>query len=371
MGERRGRLHALGPAALAGVALWALACAKTEPGRGREAEEPAVSSAGTSVAAAEAAEEATAEKAQPQPLAVPRAEPIPSELTESAPLRAPTADVIAPTPAPQPEPVAAEADDPPISHPEVVPAAPEPADGPEPAAAPARDQPETAAGDAQSAPGEEGEKGEEQGDLITLARGLKINRRERHVDADAEVCLADGALELLVTTPEGKPHEAIFTLKPKPRQLHAALLILGLTAGAPGHYGVFGAEGDSVRISVVYEKDGDEVVVPVNELVVHNDTGEHLPDNVFVFAGSLLARAREGNRLIYAADVAGDVVSLVSFPDEVLALRDPASSENGMLMWSVDGSKLPDVGTAVVLRISPCEKDAPPAPEESADGERP
>ncbi|MHC5058107.1 MAG: YdjY domain-containing protein [Planctomycetota bacterium] len=366
MTERRGRFHALGSAALAGVALWALACAKTEPGRERESRNPAVSSAGDPALAADAvAEESEAGKAEPRP------EPDPSGLTSPAPLEEPTADVGAPAPAPQPEPVAAEADDPPISHPETVPAAPEPADGLEPAAAPARDQPETAAGDARSAPGEEGEKGDEQGDLITLAQGLKINRRERYVDAEAEVCLADGALELLVTTREGKPHEAIFTLKRKPRQLHAALLILGLTAGAPGHYGVFGAAGDSVRISVVYEKDGGEVVVPVNELVVHNDTGEHLPDNVFVFAGSLLARAREGNRLIYAADVAGDVVSLVSFPDEVLALRDPASGENGMLMWSVDGSKLPDVGMAVILRISPCEKDAPPGPEEPADGELP
>ena len=201
--------------------------------------------------------------------------------------------------------------------------------------------------------GEDAEENE--AEIVTLADGLRIDRARRRVEADATVCLKSGALELLVTTPDGKPHEAIFTLKPRPSQFHAALLLLGYENGAPGRYGAFEATGDRVRIDVVHEKDGREIVIPANELIVNMETDENLPDNIFVFAGSLLSRTREDKRVVYAADLAGDVVSLSSFPDEVLALPYPASSENSQLMWGVDGSCLPGVGSTVVLRIGPAE----------------
>jgi len=201
---------------------------------------------------------------------------------------------------------------------------------------------------------EEDKEGSKAG-LVTLADGLRIDRARRRVEADATVCLKSGALELVVTTPGGKPHEAIFALVPKPSQLHAALLLLGYENGAPGRYGAFEATGDRVRIDVAYEKNGKRTVVPVNELIVNMETDENLPDNVFVFAGSLLSRTSEDRRVVYAADLAGDVVSLSSFPDEVLALPDPASSDNSRLMWGGDGSLLPGVGSEVVLRIGPAE----------------
>jgi len=219
---------------------------------------------------------------------------------------------------------------------------------------PAKPEPEGTAPDAEERPGP-AQIAENASNFIVLADGLRIDREKRRVEADATVCLMEGALELLVTTPDGKPHEAIFTLKPKPSQLHAALLILGFENGAPGQYGVFAATGNRMRIEVIHEKNGKEIVIPVNELVVACETDEYLTDNVFVFAGSVLSRAREDKRIVYAADFAGDVVSLASFPDEVLALSEPASSENARLMWGVDGSRLPGVGSTVVLRIEPAE----------------
>lgn len=189
--------------------------------------------------------------------------------------------------------------------------------------------------------------------IIRLAPGLSIDRVNRHVDVDAEVCMKSGALELIATTPEGKTHESIFSIEPRPRHVHVALLMLGLQSGAPGQFGGFGATGDRVRIDVIIEKDGEETSTPINEMVVGGEAGERLPANVFVFAGSFLARPKEAERLVYVADVVGDVISLVSFSDEVLALPEPASSSNEDLVWRVNGSLVPDVGTRVVLRISP------------------
>jgi len=188
---------------------------------------------------------------------------------------------------------------------------------------------------------------------VQLTPGIRIDRVNRHVDVDAKVCLSEGALELIATTPGGKTHESIFAIEPRPRHLHAALKVLGLQSGAPGEFGALAASGDRVRVDVIVEKDGEESVTPVNVLVVHRETAESLPANVFVFAGSHLARPEEGDGLVYAADVVGDVITLVSFEDEVLALPEPASADNDRLAWEIETSCVPDVGTPVVLRISP------------------
>lgn len=52
------------------------------------------------------------------------------------------------------------------------------------------------------------------------------------------------------------------------------------------------------------------------------------------------------------------MISLVSFPDEVFALPVSASSSNAKLLWEVDGTAVPPVGTPVVLRIRPVETPA-------------
>jgi hypothetical protein len=53
------------------------------------------------------------------------------------------------------------------------------------------------------------------------------------------------------------------------------------------------------------------------------------------------------------------VISIATFGDELLCLPGVHSHENGSLMWQVDATELPKVGTKVTLRLRPRVQPAP------------
>ena len=63
--------------------------------------------------------------------------------------------------------------------------------------------------------------------------GVKINLDEWSVDVDAEVCLHDGLLELILCVDNTKEHESIFSTKARALHIHTALLLMGSKPGTP------------------------------------------------------------------------------------------------------------------------------------------
>jgi len=184
--------------------------------------------------------------------------------------------------------------------------------------------------------------------------GVTLNRAEGFVDLNATVALRDGLLELVACTSGTKEHESLFAIAARPRHVHLALLLLGLEPGKPSGGLYEGdtwvgipAAGPKVAVSVVH--DGKEI--PVQQFVRGEKPDDRLADNVFLFAGSIVEEADESRS--YAADESGNVISLVAFGDEVLALPTPASADNDMLMWQANTAKMPPLSTAVKIRLRP------------------
>jgi hypothetical protein len=191
---------------------------------------------------------------------------------------------------------------------------------------------------------------------------LTVNVEKRFVDVDGVICLTEGPLELIATVPASKEHEAIVSSKARPKNIHLALLMLGLEPGSPGAWEykqdkviAHDPTGARVRITLLYEKDGKQVERPINELVRDAKTKKTMQTDEFVFAGSRIAKPAQGDPF-YAADASGDVVTLVSFPEELMALPTAASNSNENLIWEANTSELPEVGTAVTMRIYAVDK---------------
>ena len=70
----------------------------------------------------------------------------------------------------------------------------------------------------------------------------------------------------------------------------------------------------------------------------------------FLFAGSRLRDAGAGPKQ-YLADLSGNVISIATFGDEVLCLPTHQTQQNSALMWQVKPGVVPEVGTAVTLRL--------------------
>ena len=92
--------------------------------------------------------------------------------------------------------------------------------------------------------------------------------------------------------------------------------------------------------------------------VDENDAQEDVKfPHTFLFAGSHLHEEGAGPRR-YLADLSGNVISIATFGDEVLCLSEVHSRDNDALMWQIDATKLPKVGSKVTRRLRPQVKPA-------------
>jgi hypothetical protein len=225
--------------------------------------------------------------------------------------------------------------------------------------------------------------------------GLVVNRKERCVDVDATICLREGALELIACTKDTKEHESIIRVEARPIHIHAALLLLGAEPGNPamrrlvdeesGRWVDIPPRGGAVDVFLVFkDKEGKTVERPISDFIVrsdHDDSGPsgsgdqeqddtRFPTHTFLFAGSILHGDGSGPRR-YLSEESGNVISIVTFGDEVLCLPEYHSADNFALMWSIDPTHLPALDTKVTLRLKPQTRpakadDAPPSTDPPA-----
>ena len=107
-------------------------------------------------------------------------------------------------------------------------------------------------------------------------------------------------------------------------------------------------------VSVVYQH-GDSGVAerPMCDFIV-DERGEGFTDQPFLFAGSHVAPSPiEGQPPQYLADVSGNVVSISTFGDEVLSLREFSSHANRELIWQINTKVIPPQDTPATLRLRP------------------
>ena len=215
--------------------------------------------------------------------------------------------------------------------------------------------------------------------------GLVINFQERCVDIESSICLDRGTLELIACTKGSKEHESIVAIEARPMHIHAALLLLGASPGNPAmrkpidererRWIDIPPKGDPVDVFLVFKnRKGKMVEHPVSDFVARSEEG--LEEKVggdgngdgkeikfphrFLFAGSLLRSSGPGPRT-YMSDVSGNVISIATFGDELLCLPGIHGQEDGSLMWQVDATGLPKVGSKVTLRLRPQVRPAPKA----------
>ena len=232
--------------------------------------------------------------------------------------------------------------------------------------------------------------------------GLVIDFQKQCVDLDATVCLDRGYLELIACTKGSKEHESIVAITARPMHVHTALLLLGGNNGNPAirkpvdkektRWVELPPRGDSIDVFLVVENSkGETIERPVSDFVKRAkdhldedddneshklkdatkkgaaDTADRFP-NTFLFAGSQLRDRGKAPRQ-YLADQSGHVISIATFGDELLCLPSVHSQENGALMWRVDSTHLPKVGSKVTLRLRPRRKaKKPPNAERTNEG---
>ncbi|MBX3744845.1 MAG: hypothetical protein KF833_06000 [Verrucomicrobiae bacterium] len=203
--------------------------------------------------------------------------------------------------------------------------------------------------------------------------GVSINVQEWCVDVQSSVCLHRGELELVACTQGTKEHESIVAIEARPMHIHAALLLLGAKPGSPATRQLIGDQGGRwidvppsggpVDVSLVLKGgDGRMIEHPISDFIAPSsrrsdgsaspDKEARFPTHTFLFAGSILYGDGPGPRQ-YLSDQSGNVISLSTFGDELLCLPAIHSQDNEALMWQINATNLPAVGSNVTLRLRP------------------
>lgn len=232
--------------------------------------------------------------------------------------------------------------------------------------------------------------------LIETAPGVRIDLGRRLVQLDATVCIEAGWLEQVACTPGTREHESLVAIVAQPRDVHAALLLIGLEPGAPGSWRVeaerlieIPPRGAPVSIRVRFlGADGAPRVEPIERWIRDAARDRELAPTTWLFAGSLLVQlkgppkaahagtaeraddpdasdgahapersgqpeARAGGTR-YLADTSGSVIGLVTFGDEVVAFPTVISDAESVHAPELEAytERLPPMGTPVLIEIA-------------------
>jgi hypothetical protein len=209
-----------------------------------------------------------------------------------------------------------------------------------------------------------------------LSPSIRIQRAASRVEFAATSVIETGFLEEYVCTVGTREHESLFAFDGKASEIHAAMLLAGFVAGAPGQWrevasddGTFRVEGvaprgDGVDVEVRLE---DGRVVPIAYFVRASPVGEAPsaggPPSRFVFGGSRFRADRRTGVERYLADGSGSLIGLVTFGDETIGPSEivPDQASAAAPLWEAFTERMPKPGTKVTVLLSR-RRAAPPPP---------
>lgn len=158
-------------------------------------------------------------------------------------------------------------------------------------------------------------------DVLVLP-GLVANRKEKTVEVQVESTglKADELAEFLLVGHESSHgYEAMLWSHAKPSDIQRALIFIGIKPGAPRNplLPQLSRGGGKVLLTV-REKDGESY--PIEKLIFDKSTEKTLPEDGFVFSGSLRipAGSMKAGELVADHDELRSVASLYSEPTAVL-----------------------------------------------------
>jgi hypothetical protein len=197
--------------------------------------------------------------------------------------------------------------------------------------------------------------------LLPDDENVWIDRKNKHIVIEGEVCLTRGLLEMFACLKGSKEHESVVAAKTKAYAVHAALLALGAKSGSPAKFDpkYAPASGTPIDVMVYWTDDkGQPQKAKAQDWVRDIKTQKTLATS-WVFAGSAFHFNEVTKKNVYIADAYGDFICVSNFPSALLDIPIESSQENAELAFEANTEKIPPRGTKVKIVLMPkIEKQA-------------
>ena len=165
----------------------------------------------------------------------------------------------------------------------------------------------------------------EGGDRYRIGQ-VTFDRARREVTIPATVNMDSGVVEYALVAETGKLHEALFSTKANPREIHLACLLLGLPKEDESKADDAGSD---VKVNVSWDTNGPTVLHELANLVVMSDTPEAPSDAKSLAGGPWRYVSSKMGPGGFAATAEGSIISLINDPAALMVNpRESASRDD-------------------------------------------
>ena len=181
-----------------------------------------------------------------------------------------------------------------------------------------------------------------------------INRKQKQVAVDGEVCLTRGYLEMFACIKNTKEHESIVALDSKAFLIHTALLAVGAKPGTPATYRPTyrPASGTTIEVWVEWmEPSGKPKRVKAQEMIRDLETKKAMTHR-WVFGGSSIYEDAATKRRYYRAE-GGEVICVSNFPTAMMDLPIESTQADDQLLFEAFTENIPSRRTPVRIYLVP------------------
>ncbi|NMA43346.1 MAG: hypothetical protein GX946_08175 [Oligosphaeraceae bacterium] len=176
--------------------------------------------------------------------------------------------------------------------------------------------------------------------------GAIVRRQAREIALPCRFVLAEGALEVIVSKPDGRMHETLLCTDIAAVQVQALLYLLGAENGS--RLPEQGRQGDLIDLFIEWQDDeGKPQRQPVEYWIIDTQTGKNLKQEGWVFVGSTVHNGA------FLADLEGNIVINYSVGSTVLDSPNPAAMDDDTLHVVDARKKQPQEQNKPMLVLKP------------------
>ena len=189
--------------------------------------------------------------------------------------------------------------------------------------------------------------------------GVRLDKKNHRISFPGTVNQREGLVEYLLVNEKGKIHESLFATKVLPRDIHLALLLIGLkdNAGANPKDPVPPSAIDSaylqaapklqgapVLISVTWTQDGKPREAPAENWILNLKTNHPMTSGPWTYNGSMI---EDG---VFLADEELSIVAVITDPTALV--NNPREGYNDDEIWQIREDQVPPMDTPVEVSIT-------------------
>ena len=175
---------------------------------------------------------------------------------------------------------------------------------------------------------------------------IEINKVKREISLPAVCNQTSGLIEYAMVHQKGKVHESLFRTSVSPRLIHATFLLLNEKPNSQ-FFHLFDQNPNLVKdfpaitVTAEWDDNGSKKKEEISSMVLNQNNGAQLTNNVFVFTGSQVIGGQ------YLAEMDGSILAIYHDSRATINCSDPNSVSDDV--WIANAKNMPTKDLAVVI----------------------